>query len=190
MTEDTAADITADTTIHEPPMKASEADLLLFALDRSRAQFAWKCGGLDAAGLSKSLPPSEMTLGGLLKHLALVEDHHTARDFTGQPIGPPWDMVDFDSDPDWEWRTAAGDAPVELYGLWRGAVRRSRAAMARMLAEGGPGQPSKFITRSGESPNLRRVLVDLHDEYARHVGHADLLREAVDGLVGEDPPQR
>jgi hypothetical protein len=61
--------------------------------------------------------------------------------------------------------------------------------MARLLADGGLDQPSKFTTRSGESPNLRRILVDLHDEYARHVGHADLLREAVDGLVGEDPPQ-
>ena len=60
--------------------------------------------------------------------------------------------------------------------------------MTRALADGGLDQPAKLITRSGESPNLRRILVDLHDEYARHVGHADLLREAVDGLVGEDPP--
>jgi hypothetical protein len=73
--------------------------------------------------------------------------------------------------------------------VWRGAVERSRAAWARVLADGGLDQPSKFTTQSGESPNLRRILVDLHDEYARHVGHADLLREAVDGLVGEDPPQ-
>ena len=50
-------------------------------------------------------------------------------------------------------------------------------------------QRSKLTTAAGLSPNVRRVLVDLHDEYARHVGHADLLREAVDGLVGEDPPQ-
>ena len=58
-----------------------------------------------------------------------------------------------------------------------------------MLADGGADQPSTFTTEAGESPNLRRVLVDLHDEYARHVGHADLFREAIDGLVGEDPPQ-
>jgi len=68
-------------------------------------------------------------------------------------------------------------------------VERSRAAVTAALADGGLDQPAKSTTRSGESPNLRRVLVDLHDEYARHVGHADLLREAVDGLVGEDPPQ-
>jgi Protein of unknown function (DUF664) len=185
MTENTVL----DTAIHEPSMTAGEADMLLFALDRSRAQFAWKCGGLDAAGLSKPHPPSEMTLGGLLKHLALVEDRYTAAWLTGQSIGLPWDAVDFDADPDWEWRTAADNSPGELYGLWRGAVARSRAAMTRVLADGGLDQASKFTTRSGRSPNLRRMLVDLHDEYARHVGHADLLREAVDGLVGEDPPQ-
>jgi hypothetical protein len=185
MTEDSVL----DTTIHEPPMTADEVDMLLFALDRSRAQFAWKCSGLDAAGLRKPHPPSAMTLGGLLKHLALVEDRYTAVALTGQPIGPPWDATDFDADPDWEWRTATDNAPEDLYGLWRGAVERSRAAMRRVLADGGLDQASKFTTRSGQSPNLRRVLVDLHDEYARHVGHADLLREALDGLVGEDPPQ-
>ena len=79
--------------------------------------------------------------------------------------------------------------PICLYALWRGAVQRSRTAWAAVLAEGGLDQPSKYVTETGESPNLRRDLVDLHDEYARHVGHADLLREAVDGLVGEDPPQ-
>jgi hypothetical protein len=181
--------MTEDTTIHEPPMTAGEVDMLLFALDRSRAQFAWKCGGLDAAGLGKAHPPSAMTLGGLLKHVALVEDHRTAHDLTGQPIGAPWDAVDFKADPEWEWRTAADDSPEALYALWRSAVERSRAALSRVLADGGLDQPSKLPYRSGESPNLRRVLVDLHDEYARHVGHADLLREAVDGLVGEDPPR-
>ena len=85
-----------------PASLAGEIGMLLFALGRSRAQFAWKCGGLDAAGVHQS---------------------------------------------------------------------------------------SAYTTSDGESPNLRRILVDLHDAYARHVGHADLLREAVDGLAGEDPPQ-
>ncbi|MEJ7742994.1 MAG: DUF664 domain-containing protein [Nocardioidaceae bacterium] len=80
--------------------------------------------------------------------------------------------------------------------LPRGALRvlaRRRGVVPRRvgaaLADGGLDQPSKFTTDDGESPNLRRLLVDLHDEYARHTGHADLLREAVDGLVGEDLPQ-
>jgi Protein of unknown function (DUF664) len=185
MTEDTVL----DTRIHEPSMTAGEAEMLLFALERSRATFAWKCGGLDAAALRKPHPPSAMTLGGLLKHLAWVEDERTSVWLLGQPIGSPWDAADFDSDPDWDWHTAADDSPEELYALWRGAVERSRAATAQVLASGDLSQPSKFRTRSGRSPNLRRSLVDLHDEYARHVGHADLLREAIDGRVGEDPPQ-
>src|SRR5215469_9047476 len=177
-----------DVTLREPSATADEAEMLLFGLDRSRATFAWKCGGLDAAGLNKRLPPSTMTLGGLLKHLALVEDFYATRDVTGQPMGPPWRQADFDADPDWEWHTAGSDTPEALYELWRGAVGRSRAAWATALAQGGLDQPTKFTPESGEGRNLRRVLVDLHEEYARHVGHADLLREAIDGLVGEDPP--
>jgi hypothetical protein len=185
MTDDT----TLDTTIHEPSMTAGEVEMLLFALDRSRAQFAWKCGGLDAAGLNRPCPPSAMTLGGLLKHMALVEERYTI-DFTGEPPGPPLDVAEAAADPGWTWRTAADDPPEELYGLWRRAVGHSRAARAEALAAGGLDQPAKFTARDdGAAPNLRRIVVDLHDEYARHVGHADLLREALDGLVGEDPPQ-
>lgn len=178
-----------DTTIVEPDFTAGEVELLLFAIERSRATFAWKCGGLDAHGLAQAHPPSTMTLGGLLKHMARVEDMWTAHDFTSQPLGAPWNTVDFKAEPDWEWRSAADDSPAELYELWRSAVERSRAAMTAMLADGGADQPSRYVLSTGESPNLRRVLVDMHDEYARHVGHADLLREAVDGLTGEDPPQ-
>jgi hypothetical protein len=183
----TAMDL--DTTIHEPPLEtAGEVEMMLFALERSRAQFAWKCGGLDTAGLRRSHPPSAMTLGGLLKHMALVEDQRVAEDLGGDWVGP-WKMSDFEADPDWEWRSAAGDSADELYALWRGSVERSRAAWAAALAAGGLDQPSKVTLPNGRSPNLRRILCDLHDEYARHTGHADLFREAVDGLVGEDPPQ-
>lgn len=178
-----------DTTIHEPPLAtAGEVEMLLFALERSRAQFAWKCGGLDAAGLSTHCPPSRVTLGGLLKHLARVEDEKVAVFVTGEPMPAPWTRRNFEADEDWDWNSAAADSPEHLYELWSAAVARSRAAWNEALANGGLDQPSKLTFR-GETPNLRRILVDLHDEYARHVGHADLLREAVDGLVGEDPPQ-
>ena len=163
--------------------------MLLFALDRSRATFAWKVGGLDAAALRQPHAPSSMTLGGLIKHLALCEDSKTAEFVTGQPLGAPWNGVEGMSVWEWGWRSAADDTPEELYALWRGAVERSRAAWTAAIADGGLDQPSTFEIGFGQSPNLRRVLVDLHDEYARHVGHADLFREAVDGLVGEDPPQ-
>lgn len=174
--------------LHEPSATAGEAEMLLFALERSRAQFAWKAGGLDAAGLRRAQPPSTLTLAGLLKHLALVEELYTI-DFTGRAPGPPLDVPEAATDPEWVWRTAAADSPEYLYELWHGAAARNRAALAAALADGGLDQPGKYRTdEHGVAPNLRRLVVDLHDEYARHVGHADLLREAVDGLVGEDPP--
>jgi CHASE2 domain-containing sensor protein len=110
----------------EPPTAGTEAELLLASLDRQRAIFAWKTGGLDAAGLRATTAASTMTLGGLIKHLALVEDDMFSQKLLGQPAAPP---------------------------------------------------------------NLRRMVVDMIEEYARHIGHADLLRESVDGLVGEDPPR-
>ncbi|GAA0564972.1 DinB family protein [Paractinoplanes ferrugineus] len=182
--------MTDDTTIQEPPLDAGEVEMLLFALDRSRAQFAWKTGGLPAAALARAHPPTTMTLGGLIKHMALVEERYTI-DFSGRPPGPPLSDADRDV-PDWEWTTAADDPPELLYSLWRDAVARSRTAMSAALARaGGLAQPALFTSDDeGNSPNLRRIVVDLHDEYARHVGHADLLREAVDGLTGEDPPQK
>ncbi|MBA2715496.1 MAG: DUF664 domain-containing protein [Propionibacteriales bacterium] len=162
--------------------------MLIFALDRSRAQFAWKCGGLDAAGLSTAHLPSAITLGGLLKHLAFVDDWMAVR-LTAHPMPAPWTGVDWDADPDWPWHSAADDPPEELYRLWREAAARGRGAVAEVLAHGGLDRRAKFDFTPNELPNARRLLVDLHDEYARHVGHADLLREAVDSLVGEDPPQ-
>lgn len=185
------ADNTAlDTTLTEPPLATgTESELLLFAIERSRAQFAWKCGGLDAAALNRPHPPSTMTLASLIKHMAAIEERYTMEFLTGQSPGPPWSTADWSADPQWDWHSAADDPPEELYRLWRDAVARSRAAVAALLANGGPDQITRFTTETGERPNLRRVLVDLHDEYARHVGHADLMREAIDGLVGEDPPQ-
>jgi hypothetical protein len=176
-----------ENNVNLPPAAGGEAEMLLYALDRTRRTFGWKCGGLDEHGLRQALPPSTMTLGGLLKHLALVEDHYTAVAFTGEPMGEPWNGVDPGEWPDWEWRSAADDAPEDLYRLWNGAVERSRQAVARLLEEGTLDQPSK-LSEHGTPVNIRRVLVDLHEEYARHTGHADLLREAVDGVVGEDAP--
>ncbi len=179
---------TLDTTIHEAAADADEGQMLQFALDRSRATFAWKCGGLDAAALRRAHPPSAMTLGNLLKHLAMVEDW-TATRLTGWPMPEPWRSVDWDADPEYPWRSAADDDADELYRLWSTAAGRGRAAVADVLADGGLDRSARFDPDPNHRPSARRLLVDLHDEYARHVGHADLFREAIDGLVGEDPPQ-
>ncbi|GAA1587754.1 MULTISPECIES: DinB family protein [Kribbella] len=180
-----------DTTpLTGPPVAGTEVDTLLGALERNRRTFAWKCGGLDSAGLNKAHPPSTVTLGGLLKHLALVEDEYFTRRLLGKDLGAPWDGVDWDADPDWEWHSAAGDSPEELMGLWEASVERSRAAVAEVLTRGGVDQLANWQGRNGDSPSLRYILVDLIEEYARHTGHADLIRESIDGLTGEGiPPQ-
>ncbi|MGH2754893.1 MAG: DinB family protein [Actinomycetota bacterium] len=172
----------------EPPVAGDETATLLGSLERQRATFAWKCGGLDEAGLQARVGASSMTLGGLLKHLALVEDDYFSRRLYGRDLGPPWNAVDWDADRDWEWHSAAADSPQQLYALWEQAVARSRVAVTEALAAGGMDQPARHTWPDGRTPSLRRILIDLIEEYARHVGHADLLRESVDGLVGEDPP--
>jgi Protein of unknown function (DUF664) len=73
--------------------------------------------------------------------------------------------------------------------LWDDSVARSRSAVTQALAQDGLGQLASHTTAPGESPSLRRILIDVIEEYGRHNGHADLIRESVDGLVGEDPPR-
>jgi hypothetical protein len=170
----------------EPPLTGTEAEQLLAALDRLRATFRYKTDGLDAAGLSRRIGASTLTLGGLLKHLALAEDNQFGAKLTGTPPGLPWSEVDWDAEPDWEFETAAGDPPRTLYGLWDDAVARSRERVAKALAGGGLDQPV-HASVDGEHANLRRLVCDMIEEYGRHTGHADLIREAVDGRTGEDP---
>jgi hypothetical protein len=171
------------------PIAGDETATLLGALERERAIFAWKSGGLDAVGLRTTIAASSITLGGLLKHLALVEDDYFSHRLHGRPHGPPWDAVDWDADPDWEWRTAAEDTPEQLTSLWQDAVARSRDSVEEALADGGLDRLARGVTDDrGEAPSLRRIMIDLIEEYARHNGHADLIREAIDGVVGEDPP--
>jgi hypothetical protein len=97
----------------------------------------------------------------------------------------PWDTVDWGLDPDWEWHSAANDSPQELFALWRDAVDRPQALVGEALTEGGLEKPARRPSPSGEAPSLRWIVCHMIEEYARHNGHADLLRESVDGLTGE-----
>ena len=172
----------------EPPAVGDEVATLLGSLERQRATFAWKSADLDRAGLGESVGVSAVTLGGLLKHLAFMEDINFTRDLAARPLPPPWDAVDWQAEPSWDWRSAAGDTPQQLYALWLAAADRSRIAVRAALVEGGPGR--RFRNAGGSELTLRRLLVDMIEEYARHTGQADLIREAVDGRTGEDPPGR
>ena len=172
-----------------PPGTSTEAESLLSVLERNRRTFAWKTSDLDEDGLRLTTAASTMTLGGLVKHVALVEADWLAVKLAGEEYGPPWDAVDFDADPDWEWRTGAQDSPEDVYGLWRDAVERSRTLVASVIEERGLDGPASFTWPDGRTPSVRAMLLDMIEEYARHTGHADLLREAVDGRVGEGAPK-
>jgi uncharacterized damage-inducible protein DinB len=170
----------------EPPVAAGEVGTLLGFLDWQRATLAWKCSGLDAAGLRAVTASSAMTLGGILKHMAMVEDFWFSRSLHGRGYALPWDAVDWKADPEWEWRTAAQDSPAGLLALWERAVDRSRADVALVLdGGGGLGQLAKRAWPDGRCPSLRWILCHMIEEYARHNGHADLLRESIDGAIGE-----
>ena len=172
----------------EPPLAGDETATLLGFLDFQRATLEWKCAGLDAAGLAATVGVSSMTLGGMLKHLAFVEDHWCSRWLYGRDRQPPWDTVDWKADSDWDWHSAAEDTPEQLLALWQDAVARSRSLVAEALADGGLEQLARRTLARAlarEAPSLRWILVHLIEEYARHNGHADLLRESVDGLTGE-----
>jgi hypothetical protein len=170
-------------------MAGGEIEHLIGALDRQRWTFRWKADDLDAAGLQARVGASTLTIGSLLKHLAGVEDYKSTVRLTGEPIGAPWDATGWDGSDDWEFTSAADDTPEQLYALYDGAVQRARARYDKALAAGGLDQPVNLGRPGGPKANLRRLLFDLLEEYARHTGHADLIREAVDGRVGEDPPK-
>ena len=171
----------------EPPLAADEAATLLGFLDFQRATLAWKCAGLDAAGLQTKVAASSVTLGGLLKHMALVEDVWFSCFLHGNDRRPPFDTVDWKANRDWEWNTAAEDSPEELRALWSDTVDRSRRLAAEAMADGGLGRLAAWIPPSwGDNrPSLRWIYVHMIEEYARHNGHADFIREAVDGETGE-----
>jgi uncharacterized damage-inducible protein DinB len=165
-------------------MRGDEVDTPVITLERNRRTFAWKCADVDDEGMGLRLGASSVTLGGLLKHVAWVEELYFQNRLADRPSMAPFDELDLEKDwDDWAWRTAADDTADALRALWVETVHRSRDALAEALSHGGLEQ----TTPDGMS--LRRLLADMIEEYARHTGHADLLREEVDGATGEGPPQ-
>lgn len=164
-------------------LTGGEGEMLCFALDRARKEFAWKTGGLDAAQLRSRIPTSAMTLAGLIKHMALVEDGFTAM-ARGRPTGVLRSQQQSGSD---EWESALSDEPSALYAMWYGAVVRSQAAWSSMIFEDGLDviidDPDPAWNKS-----RRRILVDLLEENLIHLGHVDLLRESIDGRRGHGWP--
>ena len=161
----------------ELPTTGGEREILTAFLDWHRATFELKCAGLAAERLSeRAVPPSGLSLHGLVRHLAGVERWWLRRQFAGEEVPIPYYA---DGDPDQDFVRLDGDVGA-AFELWRSERNRSRVIVAEA--------PSLDTTcRSlvtGEEISLRYILVHLIAEYARHNGHADLLRERIDGTTG------
>jgi uncharacterized damage-inducible protein DinB len=164
-----------------PDYDLPERQLLEAFVDSYRTLLVRKAAGLDQAQLATALPPSTLTLGGLLKHMALVEDGWFTEFFLGRPMPEDYGEVDWEHDLDWEWRTAGADTPDDLREMFDAACERSRAVVA------GTASLDAMSVRHGEGDRsfpLRWIMVHMIEEYARHCGHADLIRESIDGATG------
>jgi Protein of unknown function (DUF664) len=160
-----------------PPLVGGEREILTAFLDWHRQTFALKCAGVSAGRLSeKGIPPSGLSLHGLLRHLTGVERWWFRVQFAGEELPL---LYYSDDDPDQDFDALDGDV-TEAFALWQSECERAREIVARAgsLDETGTRQ------RTGEPFSLRWVLVQMIAEYARHNGHADLLRERIDGATG------
>jgi uncharacterized damage-inducible protein DinB len=166
----------------DPDTCATERDALGQYLDYQRETILLKTEGLTKDQLAQKIPTSDLTLAGLLYHLALVEESWLEGRFLGMPERADWVDVDWVADPNWEFRAATSMDPDELRQRYRDACERSRQAAASATSL---DQLSAFKGADGWQFTLRWVLLHLIEETARHAGHADLIREAIDGSVGE-----
>jgi uncharacterized damage-inducible protein DinB len=165
----------------EPSTTGDERTTLLAMLDYFRSVLLRKAAGLTQEQLATPLAPSSLTLGGLLKHMAYVEDHWFHTMWLGNPASEPWASVDWTANPDWDFDTAPGDTPEQLQSLFEVAVDRSRAAVEGVTEL---DQLASGHNRRG-AINLRWILVHMIEEYARHCGHADLIRQSIDGSTDD-----
>jgi uncharacterized damage-inducible protein DinB len=172
-------DLDADPRPEPPPMAGERATLLGF-LGWQRATLELKCAGLSAGDLARrAVPPSTMSLLGLVRHMADVERNWFRRFLAGLDEPFRYDMA---NDGDFEGAVADPETVAEAWRAWREEVE-----FADRFVAGAPDLdlPSIRVDRQGTPRSLRWVLVHLIEEYARHNGHADLLREQIDGRVGQ-----
>lgn len=158
----------------------SERATLVEFLRRYRLVMEMKCADLDAAQLaSRSVPPSTMSLLGLIRHMADVERYWFRVVMAQSDVSPLYWLDDV---PDADWLGAVADPALvdDAWRAWRGEV-----AFAEKFVADAPDLGTKGFEPDGSSPALRSVLVHMIEEYARHCGHADLLRERIDGRVGQ-----
>ena len=167
----------ADDTRTTPPLVGDEREILTAYLDWHRQTFELKCSGVPPERLSdKGIPPSGLSLHGLARHLAGVERWWFRTQFAGEDVPM---LYYSDDDPNQDFDALDGD-PAEAFAVWREECARSRQIVAAASSLDQTGTHAA----TGNPISLRRVMVHLIAEYARHNGHADLLRERIDGATG------
>ena len=161
----------------DPPLEADERVTLTAFLDYLRATLALKCDGLPDDQLrERAVPPSAMSLLGLVRHMAEVERNWFRPVLGGEQISG---IFSADLDPEAAWRDADTAGVAEAFRVWHAECDHARALVA--------AAPSFDVRgfRGGAWFSLRWVMTHMIEEYARHLGHADLLRERLDGSTGE-----
>ena len=161
----------------DPPLIAGEREMLRAFLDYHRATLAMKCDGLSDEELRRqSMPPSTLTLLGLIRHMAEVERTWFRRVINNEDIPLVWS-----ADGDYQVAYDASRATrSEAFAAWQAEVERARQIEAAADSLDVTGHQPRW----GEDVSLRLVMLHLIHEYARHNGHADFLREGIDGTVG------
>lgn len=161
----------------EPPMAAEPVEMVSAFLDFLRATLLWKIEGLSDEELRRSMTRSGVSLLGIVKHSTTVERFWFQRVFRGEDEPDPWR----EGDPDADWRIEPGETTAQIVELYRAETERSRANVAGQAwaaRAAGPPWP-------GQTQTLGWILTHMVEEVARHCGHADLLRESIDGATGE-----
>lgn len=174
----------------DPPGRAGETETLLAYLRYHRDTFRWKTGGLTKSQLAVRLPPSDMALGGMIKHLALVEVGWFHEFFGGGDQVEPWASVDWDSDPDWEWRTALDDSPAQLSEIYERCVEMADAA----IAQASPRQHRRMISvrtaTVGDWPSIWPIVQEVVGAGETYALPADLAEGVAREMWVEAPPGR
>lgn len=165
----------------DPPLRADEKTMLCAFLDYHRATLLLKVDGVSDEDLRRPAVPSGTTLLGLVKHLAYVERWWFRRVFAGEEVSFAWS----DDDPDADFRIEPDDSTVAVLDLYTGECERSREIVRDAGLDEG-GRLGTHLRRAHPSEiTLRWILVHMIEETARHNGHADILREMIDGVTGE-----
>ncbi|MGW4735429.1 DinB family protein [Streptomyces shenzhenensis] len=164
----------------EPAQNAAERTMLEGWLDYHRETLALKCAGLTDAQLrTASVAPSELSLMGLVRHLAEVERSWFRKVLVGEDPGP---IYYTEEDPDGEFHLTEADTWQGAYATWQGEIEAARRHAAGFTLD----DLSHGVSRLSQEPfSLRWIYTHMIEEYARHNGHADLIRERIDGATGE-----